>query len=102
MKYIQFRKLSRYPNFYYLAMGYYAGLDFRRVGLCKNRIFSFGYFTPQLSFEPIASTLQAVKIIWVGNMSRLKRVIDILYPTQKTVESLTKIELPAGVNIEIK
>ena len=78
MKYIQFRKLSRYPIFYYLAMGYYAGLDFRRVGLCKNRIFSFGYFTPQLSFEPIASTLQAVKIIWVGNMSRMKRVIDIL------------------------
>ena len=31
-----------------------------------------------------------------------KRVIDILYPTQKTIESLTKIELPAGVNIEIK
>ena len=31
-----------------------------------------------------------------------KRVIDILYPTQKTVESLTKMELPAGVNIEIK
>ena len=31
-----------------------------------------------------------------------KRVIDILYPTQKTVESLTKIELPASVNIEIK
>ena len=31
-----------------------------------------------------------------------KRVIDILYPTQKTVESLTKIELPAGVDIEIK
>ena len=27
---------------------------------------------------------------------------EILYPTQKTVESLTKIELPAGVNIEIK
>ena len=31
-----------------------------------------------------------------------KRVIDILYPTQKTVESLSKMELPAGVNIEIK
>jgi len=31
-----------------------------------------------------------------------KRVIDILYPTQKTVESLTKLELPAGVDIEIK
>ena len=31
-----------------------------------------------------------------------KRVIDILYPTQKTVDSLMKLDLPAGVNIEIK
>lgn len=31
-----------------------------------------------------------------------KRVIDILYPTQKTVDSLMKIELPAGVDISIK
>ena len=31
-----------------------------------------------------------------------KRVIDILYPTQKTVDNLMKIDLPAGVDIEIK
>ena len=31
-----------------------------------------------------------------------KRVIDILYPSQKTVDSLMKIDLPAGVDIEIK
>src|SRR5699024_6807365 len=31
-----------------------------------------------------------------------KRVIDILYPTQKAVDSLMKLELPAGVDIEIK
>ena len=31
-----------------------------------------------------------------------KRVIDILYPTQKTVDSLMDLELPAGVNVEIK
>ena len=31
-----------------------------------------------------------------------KRVIDILYPTQKTVDTLMKLELPAGVDIEIK
>ena len=35
-------------------------------------------------------------------MSTHKRVIDILYPTQKTVDSLMKIDLPAGVDIEIK
>ena len=31
-----------------------------------------------------------------------KRVIDILYPSQKTMDSLMKLELPAGVDIEIK
>ena len=31
-----------------------------------------------------------------------KRVIDILYPTQKPLDSLVKLELPAGVDIEIK
>ena len=31
-----------------------------------------------------------------------KRLIDVLVPTQKTIEALTKLELPAGVDIEIK
>jgi len=31
-----------------------------------------------------------------------KRVIDILYPTQATIDSLMKLDLPAGVDIEIK
>ena len=31
-----------------------------------------------------------------------KRLIDILNPTPKTVDALTKMDLPAGVEIEIK
>ncbi|HAV10995.1 MAG TPA: 30S ribosomal protein S10 [Candidatus Moranbacteria bacterium] len=31
-----------------------------------------------------------------------KRLIDILEPTPKTIESLTNLDLPAGVDIEIK
>ena len=31
-----------------------------------------------------------------------KRVIDVLKPTNKTVEALTNLQLPAGVEIEIK
>lgn len=31
-----------------------------------------------------------------------KRLIDILGPSEKTVDSLTRLDLPAGVNIEIK
>ncbi|MCL1790131.1 MAG: 30S ribosomal protein S10 [Peptococcaceae bacterium] len=31
-----------------------------------------------------------------------KRLIDILNPTSKTVEALMKMDLPAGVNVELK
>ena len=31
-----------------------------------------------------------------------KRLIDILSPTQKTIDSLTNLTLPAGVDVEIK
>jgi len=31
-----------------------------------------------------------------------KRLIDILNPTSKTVDSLMRLDLPAGVDIEIK
>lgn len=31
-----------------------------------------------------------------------KRLIDILSPTQKTIDSLTNLNLPAGVDVEIK
>ena len=31
-----------------------------------------------------------------------KRLIDIVEPTSKTIESLQRLELPAGVDIEIK
>lgn len=31
-----------------------------------------------------------------------KRLIDILEPTPKTIEDLTKLDLPSGVDIEIK
>ena len=31
-----------------------------------------------------------------------KRLIDIIDPTQKTVDSLMRLDLPAGVDIEIK
>ena len=31
-----------------------------------------------------------------------KRLIDIINPTQKTVDALMKLDLPSGVNVEIK
>jgi len=32
----------------------------------------------------------------------LKRLMDILEPTQQTVDALMKLDLPAGVDVEIK
>ena len=36
------------------------------------------------------------------DMRTHKRLIDILQPTPRTVDALTKLDLPAGVEIEIK
>jgi len=35
-------------------------------------------------------------------MSEIKRLLDILEPTQQTVDALMKLDLPAGVDVEIK
>jgi small subunit ribosomal protein S10 len=35
-------------------------------------------------------------------IKRHKRLLDILDPTQKTLDSLTDLDLPAGVHVEIK
>jgi small subunit ribosomal protein S10 len=35
-------------------------------------------------------------------MRTQKRLIDIVNPTAKTVDALSKLELPSGVDIEIK
>ena len=31
-----------------------------------------------------------------------KRLIDVIAPTQKTIEALTKMEMPSGVAVELK
>lgn len=33
---------------------------------------------------------------------RHKRLVDIVEPTQKTLDALTELDLPAGVHVEIK
>lgn len=35
-------------------------------------------------------------------MRRYKRLVDILDPSQKTLDALTQLDLPAGVHVEIK
>ena len=35
-------------------------------------------------------------------MRRHKRLVDIVDPTQKTLDALTELDLPAGVHVEIK
>jgi len=35
-------------------------------------------------------------------MRNHQRLVDIINPTQKTLDSLTELDLPAGVHVEIK
>ena len=52
---------------------------------------------------PLPTEKQIVTILRaVHKMRTHKRLIDILRPSNKTVEALMGLELPAGVEIEIK
>jgi small subunit ribosomal protein S10 len=63
---------------------------------------------------PLPTKRSRVTVIRAGNSSNAKnsqeafeiqthkRMIDILEPTAKTIDSLMHLELPAGVDIEVK
>ena len=89
IRYLKFRKLSKYENFYYLAMGYYASLDFKFLKLFKNRIFHFGYFTPTFTEANFRneSNKPTVEILWAGRMLTWKRVKDLLIVFNDLVNS---------------
>ena len=65
---------------------------------------------PALSRFPRGFTKQTIqKSVHVDKKSREqfemrvhKRLLDILEPTQQTVDALGKLNLPAGVDVEIK
>ena len=50
---------------------------------------------------PLPTKKEVVTILRAVHRTH-KRLIDIMNPTQKTVEALMSLELPAGVEIEIK
>ena len=50
---------------------------------------------------PLPTKKEVVTILRAEQRTH-KRLIDILTPTQKTVDALSRLEMPAGVNIDIK
>ena len=78
--YLKFRKLSMYPNFYYLAQGYYAYEDFKYLRLCNSRIFNWGYWTDINEHKDICGLslpVDKINILWCGRMLKWKKV-DVL------------------------
>jgi glycosyltransferase involved in cell wall biosynthesis len=80
-----FRKLSKSNKFYFLAQGVYAAYDFRFLGLCKNRIYNWGYFT---EIEPHFSNIKALppkkfNILWCGRIISWKRLEVLIFAFSK-------------------
>ena len=77
---LKYRRLSKYPDFYYLPQGHFSYDDIARFGILKNRAFVFGYLTPN-STNPqkvcTAINTDKLNIIWAGSLIKLKRV-DLL------------------------
>ena len=77
---LKYRKLSKYPDLYYLPQGHFAYYDVERFGILRNRAFSFGYLTPnQTEKQKDCNVIdkKRLNIIWAGSLIKLKRV-DLL------------------------
>lgn len=72
-----FKRMSRSKMFYYLSQGYFAAKDFKMVGLCENRILSFGYFPPLTITNEntfIHLPKKRINLLWCGRLLKWKRV----------------------------
>jgi ribosomal protein L3 len=61
-----------------------------------------GYNAVQVGFGEIDGRKVTKPLAGHFEMRTHKRLIDIIDPTPKTVDSLMRLDLPAGVDIEIK
>ena len=51
---------------------------------------------------PLPTKKEVVTILRAVEQRTHKRLIDITAPTQKTVDALSRLEMPAGVYVDIK
>ncbi len=88
--------------------------DSRVIDLCSQQILDTAIRTGAKIVGPVP--LPTKRTVYAVNRSPFidkdardhfemrvhKRLIDIISPTDKTIDSLTHLELPAGVSIEIR
>ena len=65
-------------NAHALAVGQFAGEDLCKVGAFTNRIWSWGYFVEVNQAPPTQRVHEALRILWVGRMLRLKNINTFL------------------------
>ncbi|MCE5199730.1 MAG: glycosyltransferase [Armatimonadota bacterium] len=74
----QFRALSHYSNFHYLAMGHYAANDMAFLHIFNERMWRWGYFTAPSTHSWKPRTHKIPRIMWAGRMLTWKRVNTLL------------------------
>ena len=74
---LEIRKLSKNPNFHYLAQGGHAANDIQFITKFKDRIWNFGYFTAVTETTFMSSPTDTISVLWCGRMLQWKRV-DVL------------------------
>jgi len=76
---LTFRHLAASPLFHFLAIGANAARDIRFLTPFPNRLWRWGYFTPEPVTEPLAARGgQGFSVLWAGRMLRWKRVDTLL------------------------
>ncbi len=74
------------PNHHLLASGAYCPGDFRKVGMFRNRIWRWGYFTGVPETRPLPRLGPELRLLWAGRMLDWKRV-DLLLESARILRA---------------
>ena len=68
-----------HQNVHYLTMNHYCGEDLRLLRVCRDRIWTWGYFPPVSEKPPLPRPSSGpLELVWAGRMLECKKVSTIL------------------------
>lgn len=78
---------------HFLAVGAYAAGDERKIGMFRDRAWTYGYFVPVADAEPPRRSDSVLRILWAGRMIWWKRLDLLIRAVAGVVAAGRKVEL---------
>jgi glycosyltransferase involved in cell wall biosynthesis len=90
--YSRYLSLNR-PNHHLLAVGAFCPWDMARIGMFRDRMWKWGYFTSVPAELPAPKPAGPMRVLWVGRMADVKRASDLVQAARLVKDQGVPFEL---------